>query len=325
MLTIGKRLIEERIEEIMPQLELGWSEEEKAYKDESLNFVKAGINFSFAVFNENVFYKVVQLEKQKNLTPEQKQFKSLMVIFSEVQKITSQSPKVANYHKAEVSSVAKYKKLKELRGDQSKMPEIIEIFQSLTLEEIIVLKKKVKLPIINFAKKELANQEMPEAFKKLLGSEQITKTLLDVFDVIADEKLIKKFIDFGVKYSKEITENPQKYESLLPPKQIKEMGLVEDFKGLMRGLTNHLNKLADKVSQYKDVSSTESERMLEKLSDDIKNEVGQNTPPPVPTDRNFNGILTSVKEVFSAIGSSDKSEIFQDFDKTLGEVQSKGE
>lgn len=309
----------------MPLMEFLRDEEEKVYKDETLNLIKAGINFGFAVFNENVFYKVVQLEKQKNLTPEQKRFKSLMVIFSEVQKITSQSPKVANYHKVEVSAVEKYKKLKGLRGNKSKASEIIKIFQSLTLEEIIVLKKKAKPPIINFAKKQLANQPIPGAFKELLGAEQITKTLLDVFDVIADEKLIKKFIDFAVKYGKEITENPQKYESLPSLKQIKKMGLVEELKGLMRDLTNHLNKLADKVSQYKDISSTESERMLKKLSDDIKNKVGQNTPPLAPTDRNFNGILTSVKEVFSAIGSSDKSEMFQDFDKTLGEVQSKGE
>src|SRR5205814_7345672 len=99
----------------MPLVEFLWDEEEKVYKNETLNLIKAGINFGFAVFNENVFYKVVQLEKQKNLTPEQKQFKSLMVIFSEVQKITSQSPKVANYHKVEVSAVEKYKMLKGLR------------------------------------------------------------------------------------------------------------------------------------------------------------------------------------------------------------------
>jgi len=304
-------------------MELKWSEEEKVYKDETLSFAKAGVNFCFAIFNENVFYKVVQLEKQKDLTPEQKLVKILTIVFPEVQKITIQSPKVANYHKVEVSSVAKYKKLKELKGDQSKIPEFIKIVQSLTPEEIIVLKKKVKTSIITFAREELANQ-IPGVFKEFLGSEQITKTLLDVFDVIADEKLVKKFIDFGAKFGEEFVKDPEKYKPLPPLEIIKELGLVEELKSLVRDLTNHLNKLADKVSQYKDISSTESEKMLEKMSNDIKNKVGQNPPPPVPTDQEFAGIVSSVGEIFSAIGRSDKTKLFQNIDNSLSNEQSKG-
>jgi len=333
LLTIGKQLIEEQIEEVMLLLELQWEEEEKAYKDESINFAKAGVNFAFAVFNEKVVYKVVQLEKQKNLTPEQKLVKILTVIFPEVQKITSQSPKVANYHKVEVSTVAKYKKLKELvswkqseglkvKKDQRK--EFSKIVQSLTEEEIIVLKKKIKAPIINFAKKQLTDH-LSGVFKEFLGSEQITKTLLDVFDVIADEKLIKKFIDYAAKAKGKYDENPQIYKFLPPFKAIKEMGLVEEVKELIRCFTNHLNKLADKVSQYQDIPSTESERMLEKLSNDIKNEVGQNTPAPIPTDQNFDGVLSSIGEIFQAIGDSDKSELFANVDGVLSNEQSKGE
>ncbi|CAI2161572.1 13863_t:CDS:2 [Funneliformis geosporum] len=299
-----EQLIEEQIEEVVPRVELSWSKEQKAYKDEIINFAKAGVNFAFAVFNEKVVYKVVQLEKQKNLTPEQKLVKILTVIFPEVQKITSQSPKVANYHNVEVNTVAKYKKLKDL-----------------TEEEIIVLKKKIKAPIINFAKKQLAEQQMPGVFKEFLGAEQITKTLLDIFDVIADEKLIKKFIDYAAKAREKYDENPQIYKFLPPFKAIKEMGLVEEVKELIRVFTNHLNKLADKVSQYQDIPSTESERMLEKLSGDIKNEVGQNTPPPIPADQNFDGVLSSIGEIFKAIGDSNKSELFADVDGALSNEQ----
>jgi hypothetical protein len=325
LLTIGKQLIEEEIEKIRPLMEALLIEEQKPYKDEGLNFVKAGVNFYFAIFNENVFYKVVQLGKHKNLTPEQKMVKVLTVIFPEVQKITSQSPKVANYHKVEVSTVAKYKKLRNFikeKKDKSKIPEFIKIVQSLTLEEIIVLKKKVKTSIITFAKNELAKQ-MSGTFKELLGTEQIIKTLLDV---IADEKLIKKFIDLSVKFNDKYIEDPLTYNFLAssPFKVIERAGLVEELKDLIRVLTNRLNELASKTSQYQDVSSAESERMLEKLSDDIKNKVGQNAPPPVPTDQNFDGFLSSAGEIFSAIGRSDKSKLFEDIDKTLSNEQSKG-
>jgi hypothetical protein len=110
LLAIGKKLIVEKIDELA---QLKFSGEQKVYKDDMVDFAKAGANFYLAVvFNENVFYKVMQLEKQSNLTEEQKKTQSLLIVLSEVSKITSQSPKVANYHDVEVSLAKKYQKLK---------------------------------------------------------------------------------------------------------------------------------------------------------------------------------------------------------------------
>ena len=92
--------------------ELTLSEEQKTYKDDALNLLNSGLNLLFAVFNEKVFYKYMQLEKQGNLTPEQKLTESLLIIFPEIKKITSQSSKVANYHDVEESLTKKYNKLK---------------------------------------------------------------------------------------------------------------------------------------------------------------------------------------------------------------------
>jgi len=199
--------------------------------------------------------------------------------------------------------------------------EFLEIVQSLTPEEIIVLKKKIKVPIISFIEKILVPQ-VPEEFKKFFSSESIIKTVLDVIDAIADEKLIKEVINLQTKFFKEIINNPQKYKNLSPFKQIKEMGLEEETKGLIRVLTNHLNKLADKVSRYPTISPVESEGILKKLSEDIKKEVGQNTPPP-PTDQDFKTIVTSLGNVFSEINNN-KSEFLKTIDGSLNNVQSKG-
>jgi NTP pyrophosphatase (non-canonical NTP hydrolase) len=145
-----------------------------------------------------------------------------------------------------------------------------------------------------------------------------------VIDTIADEKLIKEVVNLITKYSKELLNKPQKYEGLHPIKQIKEMGLEKETKDLMRVLTSHLNKLADKVSQYPTISPIESEGMLKRLSEDIKKEVGPNTPPPTPSDQDFNGIMISIGEVFSEINKVDKSKLFEDVNNSLGNVQSKG-
>jgi hypothetical protein len=149
--------------------------------------------------------------------------------------------------------------------------------------------------------------------------------VLDVIDTVADEKLIKEVVNFVTKYFKKLLDNPQEYEGLHPIRQIKEMGLEKETKGLIRVLTNHLNKLADKVSQYPTISPIESEGMLKRLSEDIKREVGPNTPPPTPSDQDFNGIVTSIGEIFSEINEADKSELFKEVNNSLSNVQSKGE
>jgi hypothetical protein len=64
--------------------------------------------------------------------------------------------------------------------------------------------------------------------------------------------------------------------------------------------------------------------MLKRLSEGIKKEVGPNTPPPTPTDQDFNGIMTSIGEVFSEIKEVDKSELFKEVDSSLSNIQSKG-
>jgi hypothetical protein len=112
LLAIGKELVAEKIDELAQLMEDGLSEEQKTYKDDMVGLAKAQTNFYLAVFNENVFYKVVQLEKQSNLTEKQKKTQSLLIVLSEISKITSQSPKVANYHDVEVSLNKKYQKLK---------------------------------------------------------------------------------------------------------------------------------------------------------------------------------------------------------------------
>jgi len=112
LLVIGKELIIEKIDEFVQSNENNFGEEEKAYKDDVLDLAKAGINFYLAIFNENVFYKAMQLEKQSKLTEEQKLTQGLFIVLSEISKITSQSPKVANYHDIEVSLTKKYQKLR---------------------------------------------------------------------------------------------------------------------------------------------------------------------------------------------------------------------
>ena len=200
--------------------------------------------------------------------------------------------------------------------------ELAEIAQSFTSEEIIILKKKAKLPIISYVKNSLTAQ-MPEVFKKFFGLEQVIKTVLDVVDAIADEKSIKKTLDLIAKGGREFANNPEKYQSLDSYEILKEMGLEEEVKGLMKSLTNNFNNLADKVTRYEEISPAESERMLKKLSEDIKHEVGSNAPPPVPVEQSFDGFLKTVGGIFQAVNKSDKSEFLKNLNDTLGNTQSK--
>lgn len=200
--------------------------------------------------------------------------------------------------------------------------ELIEIVQGFSPEEIIILKKKAKVPIISYVKESLAIQ-MPQMFKKFVGSEQVIKTVLDVVDAIADEKSIKKFFDLVAKGMREFVNDPEKYQRLDRFEIIKKMGLEEELKGLMKSLTNNFNNLADKVSRYEEISPTESERMLEQLSEDIRHEVGDNTPSPVPAEQSFDGVLTAVGKIFQAVSGSDKNEFLKSLDNTLGNTQSK--
>ena len=294
------------------------------FKDDILKLIDSGINFNFSILNENFLYELMKLEKQSSLSKEQKQARLFGLIFSQLKKLIEKNKaKVTNYHKTETALVERYKKLKSLFKGPENLLELAKIMNGISADEIIIAKKKLKAPIIIYMEKYIA--ENPEIFEKFSGLKEMVKTSLDIVDTLVDEKLIKEAIDFGRKVVEKGVEKPEEYNGMMEPSKLFEMsvkmGLEQEFRSLIVGLTNHLNKLTDRIED-EEISATESEVII----NNFKQALESNIPLPEPTEESIDGIVDSLGKIWSSIDKTKVlTETFFNIDKSLSTIQSKGE
>jgi hypothetical protein len=166
----------------------------------------ASVNLFFAIFNEEVFYQGVLLEKQ-GLSKKEKIRKILPVLAKQIDKVSSRtnSRLPNNYHKVEKNLIGKIQELfrccekiysytKSPGIDTRKYDEegikLCNILKTFRAEEIKIAKEKLKTLALS-----LINDYAPAEIKNSSEVTQFIKSCLNFFDAILDEKLVKENID----------------------------------------------------------------------------------------------------------------------------------
>ncbi|CAH1755796.1 15104_t:CDS:2 [Entrophospora sp. SA101] len=226
-----------------------------------------------------------QIDKipQSGLSQEEKIKLILPVLAHQIDQVAArgnyQKPK--NYHKVEVSVVKKVKKIvSEVQGaiirkrfgeklsdaeTKQMASKLMNTLESLTEEEIILLKEKTKLflakLINNYAPPQIKNS--PEVMKLINSS-------INLVLALSDEKVLKNVINLMVKSGKLALQNPQAFKGKSPFVIAQEAGLEGDVKDLITGLTNHFNKLAGEGEQNNNLL-TNQETIIQNLSSQLAN------------------------------------------------------
>ncbi|CAJ0918301.1 21735_t:CDS:2 [Entrophospora sp. SA101] len=143
--------------------------------------------------------------------------------------------------------------------------KLMNTLESLTEEEIILLKEKTKLflakLINNYAPPQIKNS--PEVMKLINSS-------INLVLALSDEKVLKNVINLMVKSGKLALQNPQAFKGKSPFVIAQEAGLEGDVKDLITGLTNHFNKLAGEGEQNNNLL-TNQETIIQNLSSQLAN------------------------------------------------------
>ena len=320
-------------------------------------------------------YKREVIDKQ--YVSEQEAWSVLFPILIEhLNNIVARKPKIKinNYHKTEVSLVGKINQLEttkeeiiknggelerilrkeeEFPNDSNKTKEklditnllassnkLVNILESITIEEIKVAKAKFKKSIYK-----VLSKQIPQA-KPLL------KSVLDLVDAIFGEDWVLEIAKFLGQIGKEFLKilTPQNIESFLKDnsneisriniigkifQQLETLGIEKSFKEIMVKITNHFNLLAREEAQTKNISLTEEQTINQKIIT-----APQISPGSRPTNGlggfSFSASLPSINSIMDS--DSDDSnpsrrinakagnvtkEILEEYKKSLGIVESK--
>jgi hypothetical protein len=287
---MGKELAQEIInEEINKHTEIpdDWK---SLIKDFSYSYV----NVFFAIFNEEVLYRNMLLQKQSGLDEKTKIIKILPVISQSMDQISARAPsnRPANYWKVEKSLVKKIKKVVGeiksfgfqalLKGNvdenqmKAKLNKLANIWQSLTVEEMAVLKDKLKI----FVNKIIENYA-PSSIKNSPEIRQLVNSTMDLCNAVNDEKLCKNFIDIVVKCLKSALQDQQIWKEKNVLVALQKIGMESEVKNLIRNYTQHLNKLAGEGEPNK-LSTEKEEDIIKKLT--------ENNPSLPQEDVNLEGV-----------------------------------
>ena len=353
---IGQELVKEAIDEKIS--ELPDNKVSSEWKSIFRDFSHSGVNLFFAIFNEEVLYQSMLLEKQGGLTEQQKVIKILPVLSREIDKVAARasSRKPSNYHKVETSVVKKIKNFiseiemifvqkklgkrwSEEEGKQ-KVSKWIRELESLTVEELAVLKEKSKL----FMTK-LVNNYAPAQVKNSPEIMQLINSSVNLACALCDEKSAKNLIDIIVKVGKLALQNPEllegkesrgenrngkwvKVESN-PLDILKKAGLESEAKNLLKNLAQHLNSLSGEGEQNKNSLSSEKEEVI------VQN-LTKNFSQQAPTEEeniNLGDILQNnllTQNLPSNLGDNSSSKelnmknLLKDFKEVFATTQSKG-
>ncbi|CAG8497091.1 4405_t:CDS:2 [Ambispora leptoticha] len=238
-------------------------------KEEVKKLVHTAIDLKFTIFNENVFYQVARLKERSDLNTQQKITSVFSLLVPEVKKITDQRPRVADYYKTETS---------------------VSILESISTDEIIILKKKLKAFALD-AFAELPKKNLPGFGIRPIFLKEPFKLVLDLIDTIFEPESIKNAFDI-FKNVVESTNGNYGLEFLLE-KALE--GEKSRLKELLIRLTNHFNKLVVGIPN-KQISPTETETVLNRIGTYIQQVLPSTPPPESPENPNPMSLLSLFKK-----------------------------
>jgi len=175
-----------------------------------------------------VFYQALLLEKQSGLSRKEKVLKMLPILAQQMDKVAARAnPKKlseSEYYRAEVKVTKKFKKVfREIKWSflsgglseknlseekiKQKVVQLLKLFENLSVEEIVVLKEKLKLLV-----KTVIKNYAPPEIKNSPEINQFINSFINLIYALNDEKLLKDSIDLGAKVMKLGLQNPELFE-----------------------------------------------------------------------------------------------------------------
>jgi len=153
------------------------------------------------------------------------------------------------------------KRLSKAEG-MEKLREFLKILESLTVEEIVVLKEKMK----HFANK-LVDNYAPSQIKNSPEIRQFINSLMNLYCAANDERICKDFVDSIVKVGKLALRNPQAVAGKSPLDVIQTVGMEGEIQNLMRRCAQHINKMASESEQNNTLPTGKVESIIHKLTE----------------------------------------------------------
>jgi hypothetical protein len=334
LIIVTKQLTKEFINEELNKLDSNKLPSE--WKEVGQELYQTCINVLFAIFNEEVFYQSMQLEKQSGLDDQTKIIKVLPVIAEQMDRMAARVPQVRpnNYYKVEKSLV---KKIKGLISDvesmfyagllgvkshweeeeiKSKMNKWVNVLESLTVEEIAVLKDKIKL----FLKKAVDNYAPPQITNSP-EVRQLIDSAINLSCASMDEKLAKDGWKVVAKLVRLASQNEVNLEGKGFMGAMKWLGMEPEIKNLVKGWTQHLNKLAGEGTQNNYLSSEKEQNIIAKLTEDNPNPENSEGDTGLENILKDNALIKRLDDSAWGNGGSVKpltsQNLFGDFKETL--------
>ncbi|CAI2177928.1 6286_t:CDS:2 [Funneliformis geosporum] len=207
------------------------------------------------------------IEKQEGLDQQTKTIKFLPVISQSIDRVVARVPSKSNIRNINKQEV------------KQKASKLIQIFESLTEEEIAILKSKLKI----LANK-LIDKYAPPRIKNSPEIRQIINSSINLMNALGDEKLYKDFINIIAKIAKSAIQNPPAFEGANLSTVFQITGTEQEAKNLIRNYTQHLNKLAGE-GERNNLSTEREESIIQRLTENNSN------PQPNQEDTSLENIL----------------------------------
>ncbi|MCE8163442.1 MAG: hypothetical protein I3274_04450 [Candidatus Moeniiplasma glomeromycotorum] len=287
LIILGKQLSKEFVSEELNKADS--SKLPSEWKETGRDLCQALVNFIFAIFNEKVFYESMQLEKQSGLDNETKIIKILPVIAEQMDKMADRVPQTRpkNYYKVEKSLIKKIKPLisdieimfysgfmgvKDLEEEQikSKVSKWVNVLESLSVEEIAVFKDKIKLFLTK-----VVDKYAPPQIKNSPEIRKFIDSAINLWCASMDEKLAKDSWNMAAKVVRLALQNEGQLKGKSFMGGMKQLGMEQELKGLIRGNIQHLNKLAGEGKQNNRLSAEKEQNIVQKLTEDNPNLEGE--------------------------------------------------